>query len=173
MMRLEVRAWSHPRQSGPSMSQSWSDTTAALPGLGPIGSTVPAMDAGHLLPKDAVAQGVPKATVYRARAAFLERSKEKVFVVDGRVLADPAELVDLLASLHARAVRAEEALDQAIEARRNVEADLLMSRSELEQANARVAEFAPALSDIARPGHSVAQGQHSGSQPPTELTRST
>lgn len=110
---------------------------------------MPAMDAGHLLPKDAVAQGVPKATVYRARAAFLERSKEKVFVVDGRVLADPAELVDLLASLHARAVRAEEELDQAIEARRNVEADLLMSRSELEQANARVAEFAPALSDIA------------------------
>lgn len=110
---------------------------------------VPVMDIAYLLPKEAAARGVPKASAYRARTAFGDKLGDRILVVDGRAISDPAEIADLMTALAARAEAAESALARETEARYDAEADLLGARAELDQANARQAEAAPVLAEIA------------------------
>ena len=123
------------------------------------------MEIAYLLPKEAAAQGVPRASAYRARTAFGEKLGNRVLVVDGRALSDPDEIADLLTSLAVRAEAAEASLARETEARYDAEADLLGVRAELAQAQARQADAAPVLAEIAS---QVTQLLNASLRPPSD-----
>jgi hypothetical protein len=116
---------------------------------GPRRVTVLDVDAAFLSPRDAAAVGIPKSTAHRVKDSLAASVQGQILVIDGAPITSGDALLEFLSGLAARAQAAESALGRETEARRDVEADLLVARAELEETSGKLSQFTPALVEIA------------------------
>lgn len=107
------------------------------------------MGAAFLTPREAVEAGVPRSTAHRVKDDLAGNLQGLLLVVDGSPITSPAELLELLNALSARAAAAEHEVTDVRARATQLDQELQLTRHELDAQRDRAAALNPRLAAMA------------------------